>query len=982
MSDRDDLGKTLPRTGETRQHEPGKKAAGAPAEELPLQQEGRYALPEGVTDPELGRGGMGRVLTLMDTHLKREVAVKELLLQHTAARSTSGPLLENLFVREARVLALLEHPGIVPVYELGRRADGAPYYAMRKIRGHSLQRAEEQCVNIEERLALLSHFIDVAQTVGYAHSKGIVHRDLKPENVMVSRFGETQVIDWGLALIGNEPPEGGVLAGTPSYMAPEAAAGTSVDARSDVWALGIMLFELLSGKLPFGGSGPSEILDAVRTLPVPDVKSIEPDVPIALREVIARALQRDPMLRYQNAGDMADALEAAQRARAPKPYALYGAVGVLAVAVIGFGVMALSASGRVENARRDARLAISDAQRASADSIATSAVAALRERDTLRAAELGAKEPNHPLARGVNMLAEERGVPEKKWSVKVEAGCASVAAIRSADGSAAGMGTNVACATFGGVALYAADGALIGKLPTGPTGWQHAVVTINDTTLASGGDDRLVHFWDMATRVEARHVDGFSAPIRALAYDGVDVIAGLGDGNVIRIKPDGSIEEVTKHPRPVTRVAALPGVVSSVSEGLLRVTGSSPMELDRHVGAVAAINAKDLVVGVERSVLVVTDGVANRISDGHRDDVTALTVVPADEKTPSRLVSGSADGTVRWWYAEGTPEGVLSVFSPGVQALAATTDGRLIVATTKRMLEVWTLPPRSKPPDPIGLPTTHAWWPQAGLVSGYRDGHVRRVDPETGEVHEMESRHLAPVRVVARTWNPTAPENLRFLSGGEDGAVLAQRWNGSVEPLDSIAGAKITALTTSRTGDLAAWAADDGTRVVWNLALGKEVSREKDTLVRSLAFSHDGRILAVGRDDKHVELFDAQTGKMNTRIDPIDGAVTGLAFSPDGALLAAGSSDGRVTLWNAKGTPSVAFTFNQPQGRVSTLDFHKQGTLLAAGSDDGKAYIFSPQEGVLLAEIPVDAGDVLLTAFTDDALVVVGSNRVAHHLHP
>ncbi|MFT3714174.1 MAG: serine/threonine-protein kinase [Archangium sp.] len=965
MSERDELGKTLPRTGET----PAVKAN--EVGDLPQQAAGRYSIPEGVTDPELGRGGMGRVLTLVDAHLKREVAVKELLLQHTAGHSSSGPLLENLFVREARVLALLEHPGVVPVYELGKRPDGAPYYAMRRIRGESLQKAMERCVTLDERLALLSHFIDVVQTVGYAHAKGVVHRDLKPENVMVSRFGETQVIDWGLAVVGNEPIEGGVVAGTPSYMAPEQASGVGVDARSDVWALGVMLFELLSGKLPFGGAGPTQIMEAVRTQEIPDLKTLEPDAPQALRAVVEKALQRAPSQRYQNAGEMADALEAAQRARAPRPTALYATVGVLGLAVIAFGFMALSAGGRVEDAQRDARLAVSDAQRASAEGLAESALAALRERDALRASQLASKEATNPLSRGVLMLAEERGIPTKEWGVKIEAGCSSVAA----------FGTNVACATFGGIALYGADGAPLGNLSTGPRGWQHAVLSLGDDVLVSGGDDRLLHYWAASTKTETRHVDGFSAPIRSLAFDGVDVIAGLGDGAVIRVKSDGTVEEVTKHPRAVTRVAALPGVVSSVSDGLLRVTGMTPMELDRHVGAVAAVNAKELVIGVERSVLVVNDGVANRVSDGHRDDVTALTVVPGDDAAPARLVSGSADGSVRWWYEQGTPEGVLSAFAPGVAALAATTDGRLIVATTRRALEVWKLPARSRPPDPVGLPTAHAWWSGAGVVTGYRDGHVRRVDPETGEVHELEARHLAPVKAVVRTWNVQGPDELRFLSGGEDGRVLAQRWNGGVEVLDTLTDTRVTALATSRAGDLAAWTGDDGTRVVWNLKLGKEISREKDTLTRALAFSDDGRTLAIGREDKHVELFDAATGKLNKRFDPIDGAVTALAFSHDGALLAAGSSDGRVTLWDLK-LGSIAYSFTQPQGRVSSLDFHAKGGLLVAGSDDGKAWIFSPTGGELLAEIPADAGDVLLTAFTDDSLVVIGTDRVTHQLHP
>ncbi|MDP3157006.1 MAG: serine/threonine-protein kinase [Archangium sp.] len=967
MTEREDLGKTLPRTGSSPVVKPGETERHV----LPTQSEGRYTLPEGQVDPELGRGGMGRVLTLVDTHLRREVAVKELLLEHTAERSSTGPLLENLFVREARVLALLEHPGVVPVYELGRRVDGTPYYSMRRIRGRSLAAELEACANLDERLALLSHFIDVVQTVGFAHSKSVVHRDLKPENVMVSRFGETQVIDWGLALVGNEPIEGGIIAGTPSYMAPEQAAGVSVDARSDVWALGVMLYELLTGQLPFEGAGPTQILDAVRTSPIPRVKEHEPQAPPALLAVVDKALERDPSRRYQDAGAMADALEAAQRARAPRPVALLITAASLGVLALLFGAWALTSSLRVDDARRDARIAVDDAQRASVEAQATAALAAFRDRDTLLAKKTAEPVASHPLARGVLWLAEERGVPESLWNVKIPAGCSSLAA----------AGTTVACATLNGLLLFGADGAALGELSIGPRGWQHAVLALNENELVSGGDDRLLHYWDVTAKKELRHVEGFSAPIRSLGFDGTDVLVGLGDGEVMRVTPDGTISSVTKHPRLVSAVAGTPGQVASVSEGLLRVSGSVPMELDRHVGAVAALSSTDLVLGVERSVLVVHDGQASRVSSGHRDDVTAVAVVPADDVNPSRLVSGSADGTVRWWFSDGTLEGMLSGFAPGVQSLTATPDGRLLVATKQRRLEAWRLPARARPADAIGVPSAHAWWPNGGLVSGYRDGHVRRLDPETGEVRELEARHNGPVRGVARVFGPESADSVRFISVGDDGQVLAQHWNGSVEPLDTLVGARVIAVATSRVGDLAAWAADDGTRVLWSLAFNKEIFREKDTLVRSLMFSNDGKTLAVGREDKHVQLLDAATGKETRLLDPIDSAVTALAFSPDGAFLVGGSAEGRVTLWDL-GAPRVLRTWNQPAARVSTLDFHSDGKLVAAGSDDGSAWLFSAPDGALLGQVPGDSGDVLLVAFTEDSLLVVGSDRVAHHLHP
>ena len=539
MTERDELGKTLPRTTS------GDVVLSSERQQLPTQAEGRYTMAQGQTDAELGRGGMGRVLSLVDTHLQREVAVKELLTEHTAERSSTGPLLENLFVREARVLALLEHPGVVPVYELGRRPDGTPYYSMRRIRGRSLAAELEACANLDERLALLSHFIDVVQTIGYAHSKGVMHRDLKPENVMVSRFGETQVIDWGLAVVGNEPIEGGVIAGTPSYMSPEQAAGAFVDARSDVWALGVMLHELLAGKLPFDGSGPTQILDAVRTSPIPTVKEREPQAPPALIAVVDKALQRDPGKRYQDAGAMADALAAAQRARAPRPVVLMATAGLLGCCAVAFGISALASASRVDDARRDARIAVDDAQRASSEALAQAALAAYREHDMRLATKTAEKVALNPLARGVLWLAEERGVPQALWAVKVPAGCSSLAA----------AGTTVACATLNGVALFGADGAPLGELSIGPRGWQRAVLSLGENELVSGGDDQQLHYWDVAAKKEKRHVDGFSAAIRSLGFDGAEVLVGLANGDVMRVADDGSLTSVTKHPRPVTAVA-------------------------------------------------------------------------------------------------------------------------------------------------------------------------------------------------------------------------------------------------------------------------------------------------------------------------------------------------------------------------------------------------------------------------------------------
>jgi WD40 repeat protein len=277
---------------------------------------------------EIGRGGMGRVLAARDLRVGRPVAVKE--LHHRS------PQLATRFEREARVTARLQHPGIVPIYEIGRWPDGTPFYSMRMVDGRALREAIDEAGTLAGRLGLLTAVIAATEAVAFAHAQRIIHRDLTPSNVLVGAYGETIVIDWGLAkdLAARDgddddlPDEGaragardsgltsaGAVIGTAAYMPPEQASGKAVDERADVYALGAILYHLLAGRSPYRGKRTDELVAQVKAGPPPPVDSIVTGAPRDLVSIVGKAMARDARDRYASARELAEELKRFQTGR-------------------------------------------------------------------------------------------------------------------------------------------------------------------------------------------------------------------------------------------------------------------------------------------------------------------------------------------------------------------------------------------------------------------------------------------------------------------------------------------------------------------------------------------------------------------------------------------------------------------------------------------------------------------------------------------
>jgi WD40 repeat protein len=996
------------------------RVTGAAAARYRLRDRGSARPTDQAAAAEIGRGGIGRVLLAFDEDLGREVALKELLAEpRTEGAATDGTTTASeskrsadaaaRLLREARVTGQLEHPNIVPVYELGCNAGGNLYYTMKMVRGRTLTAALAERRRLDDRLRLLGHFVDLCQAIAYAHSRGVIHRDIKPENVMLGEFGETVVLDWGLAKArGAEDIRGskmereiqllqdaasghtvdGTAIGTPAYMSPEQAEGRldAIDERSDVWSLGAVLYEILTGRPPYTGATAYEVLKQALSQPVPPLTETCPQAPLELAAVCRRALQRDPDYRYQSARELAAEVEAyltGGRVRA-YTYSLgdmlrraytrhrmaFITAGIAVVLLLALGVWSylrlVADRDRANRLRAAADTAREAARLRLADAHLEGARAARLRRDQLEARAKLRSALEVADSAAARVLWGQLQTDPLIWRRRLGAIVYDVA-FAPTGGEVAAAGHD------GSIYLIDAHTAQL-RVLRGHRPWVASLdYAPGGRRLASAGSDQQVRIWRVADGRLLHVLAGHQAAIHDVAFHpGGRLLASCAQDRSLRLwdARSGALLQAVTEPAVIHWVLAFTPdgrrLWAGGRDGKLRgyrVAGDrlrDPIAVAQPTGGAAALAidpaGRRLASGGNSNIVYLWDlttlgpgAEPLRALAGHRDGIAELAFHPRR----ARLVSASYDHTVRIWNlaSPDAAPAVLREHEEWMAGVAFSPDGTaLATGAEDRLVALWRQPlsdaRRSVRRGHGDVVTELAIAPDSRLLaSGSADQSVRLWDLASG-------RQLAVLEGHG--------DDVQGLGFAADGTLRSADWTRRVYRWHRVENRNWRAEPRRLTGDAdpntsvefgpeGRWAAAadyDRSIRLWNLHDGRERKLVgHGDLIRALDFGPAGRLLASASWDGSVRLWRVDNGRCRAVLRGHQGQVNNAVVADGGRRLYSSGWDRTVRRWDLEaGTGRV---IHRSDARYETLAVSPDGAWLAGGTETGRIDLLALPSGEL-----------------------------------